>query len=289
MENQNNGKPFIRWAGGKTWLCNIIQKYLPPVFTDYYEPFLGGGSIFFHLASIGRLEDNIVLSDLNSDLIQAYSNVKSKKEDVINFLCSKTFSSEEYYMLREKYNSCVLSPFERGLYFVYLNLSCFNGIYRVNREGKYNVPFGSGRKPDIENYSLLLKKDSQLLSNADLSSRGFEYILSSDFHLKEKSLVFLDPPYTVSHNNNGFIAYNKKLFSIEQQYELKKVLDKINSEGSYFIMTNAHHVEIKNIFGTDTNYRFYEEHRPSVIGGAFANRGEISEYIVCNFDRSEII
>ena len=278
------GGSFIRWAGGKSWFCKHITKYLPDDFIDYYEPFLGGGSIFFYLSSNGYIKGNSFLSDLNLDLIKAYIEVKDNCENLISFLSSMKYTKDEYYRLRNIYNEFddnLDNHINKGALFIYLNRTGFNGIYRVSRSGKYNVPYGVEGSGEISNeYSQRLRADSSILKTAILCNTSYDYILKPDFHFKKKSLVFLDPPYTVSHNNNGFIEYNKKIFDLENQYILRKVLDKIDSEGSYFIMTNAHHKIIRDIFD---GYYFFEEERQSLIGGINAERKIILEYIVCNF------
>ena len=170
----------------------------------------------------------------------------------------------------------------RGAYFIYLNRVGFNGVYRISRTGNYNVPYGCGRGKITKEYKDLLKADSKALKGVSITQGSFDYLLDSEFHFKPQSLIFLDPPYTVSHNNNGFIAYNRNLFDIESQRRLRRLLDKIDSEGAYFIMTNAKHSIIREIFD---GYFFHEEFRSSVIGGKGARRGLISEYIVTNFEK----
>lgn len=275
-----DGGSFIRWAGGKSWLCKHLYKYLPDDFKDYYEPFLGSGAIFFYLSGKGIIKGNSFLSDLNPDLIRAYVEVRDNYKNLISILSDMQYSRDEYYRMRDMYNE-THSSVNKGALFIYLNRTCFNGIYRVSRTGKYNVPYGDDGKGEINQaYSQKLKIDSLLLKNAIIKNTSYDYILNSDFHFKEKSLVFLDPPYTVSHNNNGFIEYNKKIFDLDNQYILRRVLDKIDSENSYFIMTNAHHKIIREIFD---GYYFFEEERQSLIGGNKARRGSILEYIVSNY------
>lgn len=281
MKKKEMVGPFVRWAGGKSWLCSRIERYLPNCFSDYYEPFLGGGAIYFYLASLGLLKHNIFLSDLNEDLVQAYLDIRDKCSTLIDSLKAISPSESEYYRIRDLYN-CGMNKQSQGLFFIYLNRVGFNGIYRVNKKGKYNVPYGCGRVAISPDYERLLKEDSKVLQKASIEHHNFEYLLNPEFHFRPHSLVFIDPPYTVSHNNNGFIAYNKKLFSIDSQIKLRVLLDKINREESFFIMTNAKHKIIQEIFD---GYFFFEEFRTSVIGGKGAKRGVTSEYIVTNFDK----
>lgn len=269
--------PFVRWAGGKRWFCSRIQNYLPHDFTDYYEPFLGGGSVFFTLKNKNLLNGDCFLSDLNTQLINAYKEVRDNPDGLINWFKKKSFSQDEYYQIRDHYNaypSSSIAPAE----FIYLNKQGFNGIYRVNQKGNYNVPYGN-KKAVLEDYYELLKADSAGLVGANIQRANYKYLL--DKEIRQNSLVFIDPPYTTSHNNNGFIAYNRKLFNLDDQKMLLRVLQKIDNAGAFFIMTNAHHEVIEEIFG---EFLFHEETRQSLIGGRCAARQLVKEYIVCNFE-----
>lgn len=268
--------PFIRWAGGKRWFCSNLLDFLPANFSDYYEPFLGGGAVFFELKKNNLINYGCYLSDLNTQLINSYKYVRDNPQKLINWLKQKEGSEEEYYKIREHFN---LYPgnLSAGAEFIYLNKYSFNGIYRVNKLGKYNVPYG-GYREISEEYYKIIENDSLVLKDCTIEKHNFDYILNTK--LSSGSLVFIDPPYTVSHNNNGFIAYNKKLFSLDDQYRLLKVLNWIDECGAFFLMTNAHHQVIKDIFG---KYNFYECSRKSVIGGKNAKRQTINEYVVCNY------
>lgn len=268
--------PFIRWAGGKRWFCNQIIDFLPQSFTDYYEPFLGGGSVFFELKKNNLINHCCFLSDLNNQLINSYKMVRDNPQKLIKWLKQKEGSEEEYYQIRTHFN---LHPeySSAGAEFIYLNKHSFNGIYRVNKSGEYNVPYG-GHRAISDDYYKLIERDSEALKDCVIEKHNFKYLLNKK--ISPSSFVFIDPPYTVSHNNNGFIAYNKKLFSLDDQYKLLEVLDWIDKCDAYFLMTNAHHKIIKEIFG---KYNFYECSRKSVIGGRNAKRQTVSEYIICNY------
>lgn len=269
--------PFVRWAGGKRWFCNRIQEYLPTEFTDYYEPFLGGGSVYFTLYNKKLLKGDCFLSDLNTQLINAYKEVRDNPEGIVNWFQKRLFTEDEYYSIRMHYNSYPSSP-TAPAEFLYLNKQGFNGIYRVNRHGDYNVPFGN-KKVVSDDYYDLIRADSNALKGVNLQRSNYKYLLEEE--IKPSSLVFIDPPYTTSHNNNGFISYNKKLFNLDDQKTLLRVLRKINESGAFFIMTNAHHAVIEKIFG---EFKLYEETRQSLIGGKNAVRQPVKEYVVCNFD-----
>lgn len=264
-----NIKPFLRWAGGKTWLI----KHLPLItngikFNNYHEPFLGGASIFFHL----QPQNQSYLSDINPSLIETYQCVKEDVEKVISNLSQFKNTEEEYYKIR---GSNFRDEFKRAARFIYLNQTSYNGIYRENLKGEYNVPFGYRTKNFLEPENLI--EASKSLQQSNLRTDDFTSVLES---VKEKDLVFLDPPYTVSHNKNGFIKYNKNLFSLEDQYILKEVITEINNSGAYYILTNAAHSKIDEIFSIGN--KKLELTRASLIGGTNANRGQITEFIFTN-------
>lgn len=223
------------------------------------------------------LKGNCFLSDLNTQLINAYKEVRDNPEGLVSWFSKRVFSEEEYYSIRTHYNSHPFSP-TAPEEFLYLNKQGFNGIYRVNRQGDYNVPYGN-KKAIAKDYYELLRADSVALKGVSLRRANYKYLL--DEEISPNSLVFIDPPYTTSHNNNGFIAYNKKLFNLDDQKKLLRVLRKIDGSGSFFIMTNAHHAVIEDIFG---EFNFHEETRPSLIGGKNAVRQKVTEYIICNYE-----
>lgn len=262
-------RPFLRWAGGKNWFVKHLPKILNGInYNNYHEPFLGGGSIFFHL----KPPNGSFLSDLNGELITTYNALKEDPKAVIKILSDFKNTKSFYYDLRD---ARYTNESKVAARFIYLNQTSFNGIYRVNLEGKYNVPYGFRTKAFYEEENLLAV--SNALKKASLEVADFEVVLDS---LKSRDLVFLDPPYTVSHNNNGFIKYNQKLFSLDDQYRLFSLIEKIKSKGAYFILTNAAHKTIKGIFGTSGT--LIKMNRASLIGGLNASRGETSEYVFTN-------
>ena len=269
QESTDNCKPFLRWAGGKRWLIKHLDQFLPQNdFNTYHEPFLGGGAIFFYLKP-----DNSYLSDLNPLLIEAYQELKENVEEVIDELSNFRNTKECYYDTRKrKFRKSA----KRAAQFIYLNQTSFNGIFRVNLKGEYNVPFGYRTKNFFEPQNL--RKVSEALKNSKLRDCNFLDTLND---IKKNDLVFLDPPYTVTHNNNGFIKYNDKLFDLKKQYELSEYIDEIKERGAYYILTNAAHDVIKKIF-TKENDIVRRISRVSLIGGLNAKRGKYEEYIFTN-------
>ena len=263
-------KPFLRWAGGKAWFHQHLVDLLGNhEFDNYYEPFLGGGSIFFSLNAT-----EAVLSDANAELIEAYIAVRDHPEEVIETFLTYRNEKDFYYNLRAQIPD---DPNARAARFIYLNRTSYNGLYRVNRQGQYNVPFGN--KPSIGINEGTIRSASEGLQNAVLVSGDFEDGIE---HIRENTLVFLDPPYTVSHNHNGFIAYNQDIFSIEDQQRLANFIHQIDEVGAYYILTNAAHDAIRNIF-RDCGRSFIVE-RQSLIGGRNAQRGLTEELVFTNID-----
>lgn len=272
MQSLDTVKPFLRWAGGKNWLVKSLPSLIEELeFNSYHEPFLGGASIFFALAP-----KKAFLSDANNDLINTYVAVRDNPQGVISYLKRQRVNEDEYYRIRA---SNPRTAHCRAGRFIYLNRTSFNGIYRVNRSGSYNVPYGhrDGYCFDYER----IEKASEALKGAKIRSLDFFESLDD---VKEKDLVFLDPPYTVSHNNNGFIEYNKKLFSLDDQERLKRYIDIVNERGAFYILTNAAHEKIESIFKSDRN-ALIPMKRQSTLGGINAHRGETQEYIFTNIPK----
>ncbi|RQO65188.1 DNA adenine methylase [Pedobacter sp. KBW06] len=265
-----NIKPFLRWAGGKTWLLKYLKNIKNTKFNNYHEAFLGGAATYFYLQPNGHA----YLSDLNGELIETYQTIKDSAEDVIKKLETFKNAEEDYYQIR---STIFENSVERAARFIYLNQTSYNGIYRVNLKGKYNVPFGFRTKNFLDKENILSAQKA--LRNTSLKHCDFYDVLNN---VKSGDLVFLDPPYTVSHNLNGFIKYNEKIFSLEDQIRLSKLIDELKNIGAYYILTNAAHKTIEEIF--DKGDRQFEFKRASLIGGTNSERGQTSEFVFTNAD-----
>ena len=265
-----NNTSFIRWAGGKSWLVTPFKAVIKGFqYKKYFEPFVGRGSIFF------SKEDNhrSYLSDINEELINAYKVVQSKPLELIKELMKLKNEEEEYYRIRSwTPNDC----FNRAVRFIYLNHTSFNGIYRVNRFGVYNVPYGHRNiRWDFES----IREASKKLQDVTLGCGDFTLFRKC---IQKGDLVFLDPPYTVSEkaSENGFIKYNQTLFSLDEQKRLSEFIDVIKRCGAYYIMTNQAHPTIDEIF--EKNDRKIVLERPCLIGGKNASRRTVQEYLFTN-------
>lgn len=267
-------KPFLRWAGGKNWLIKHLDGILgETAFNNYHEPFLGGGAVFFHLETEGE----IFLSDLNAELINTYQQIRDAAEAVIAHLQDYRNTEDFYYEIRHQVFE---NPIERAAQFIYLNQTSFNGIYRVNLQGQYNVPYGYRNKDFIQQDLLLLA--SEKLGGAQIYSGQFDDGIEN---IQQGDLVFLDPPYTITHNNNGFIKYNERLFSEEDQNRLAGFINQIIEADAFYILTNAAHQDIRRIFNMNEPL---ELSRASLVGGKKAKRGKYEEYLFTNIPINEV-
>jgi DNA adenine methylase len=266
-------KPFLRWAGGKTWFLKTIQDFLPEKINDYYEPFLGGGSIFLFLVQTGKINGKSCLSDSNKELIDCYTQIRDHVDGVIEFLQNYKNNETFYYHMR---NAVPKSDIEKAARFIYLNRTSFNGLYRVNLNGIYNVPYGFKSYETLFDFDNL-RKVSTLLGGTEIVNKDFQKSLAE---ISSNDFVFLDPPYTVAHGNNGFIKYNQRIFKWSDQERLASSISRIVEKGANYVLTNAAHPSIEELFG---QYGVRENvSRYSVIGGRKTSRGLKNEYVFYN-------
>jgi DNA adenine methylase len=251
-------EPFLKWAGGKRWLTRSVEFIAPAKYTRYIEPFLGGGSIFFFLAP-----DEGVINDRNKDLMNLYRVLRDHPlgmQEMIQWHQSK-HSDEHYYRVRAENPQDKL---ERAARFLYLNRACWNGLYRVNRFGQFNVPKGTKSKVFFESDNFL--EASKLLKKMKLRSTDFEKIVDGALN---EDFVFIDPPYTVKHNLNGFVRYNERMFSWEDQVRLAASVRRAVARGCKVAVTNADHESIRDLYDF-ADYRPLS--RASVIAGSAVKR-----------------
>ena len=239
-------KPFLKWVGGKTKLLSEIEKNLPKNLIkkrfNYVEPFLGGGAVFFHLIQKFDIE-KAYLNDLNNKLIDVYSDVRDKNTELIQKLKkleSDYYGSSDKKMFflkqREKFNSSKKSV-QKSALFIFLNKTGFNGMYRENSKGEYNIPFGQMKAPVICNRDLL-EKTGKLLKDKEVifSSKSFEKVVADD----KEVFYYLDPPYRPISKTSSFTDYTKSSFNDKTQLALKKYCDKIDKKGSFFMQSNSY-------------------------------------------------
>lgn len=273
--------PVVKWAGGKRQLLNQIIKYMPEVFSTYFEPFLGGGAVLFELQP-GRA----VVNDISSELINIYQVIKDNVEELIEDLKKHQNNKEYYYELRRqdrdrmKYER--LSPVQRASRMIYLNKTCYNGLFRVNKAGEFNTPFGNYKKPNIVNENVL-RAVSGYFNKADITitCRDFEDALQE---AKKGDFVYLDPPYDPLSDTASFTGYDKGGFDRDEQIRLKKVCDKLNEKGVKFLLSNSATDFIKELYHDYRNYRVEVIHAKRAINSKADKRGAIDEVLVMNYD-----
>lgn len=260
-------QPFLKWAGGKRWLFDSEFKSKIPRFDRYVEPFLGGGAGFFALKPSRAL-----LSDLNPDLINLYQVVRDRPRELRRAMQAhhERHCREYYYQTRD---AKPRGRIQAAAWMLYLNRTCWNGLYRLNKNGEFNVPIGTKQMVylDTDNFEAL----SELLSGAELTTSDFQQTIDQ---CGDGDLLFVDPPYTVKHNMNGFVKYNERIFCWADQERLRDALFDASARGASIILTNADHRSIRELyqgFGTHESVA-----RRSVISGKADGRAEITELMV---------
>lgn len=260
-------KPFLKWAGGKRWLFTKSFVATLPKFDRYIEPFLGGGAGFFAIEP-----ERALLSDVNGELIETYQVIASAPKRLVTFLTEhqKLHCQTHYYAVR---SSVPEDPIERAARFIYLNRTCWNGLYRVNRRGEFNVPIGTKTSvlfPDDD-----FERVANLLSRAELNNQDFDETLSQ---ARYGDLVYVDPPYTVKHNNNGFVKYNENIFSWDDQVRLSASCQAAAERGASILISNADHDSLRCIYeetGVTSSVA-----RASVLAGKSSARQNVTEILV---------
>lgn len=244
-------KPFVKWAGGKRQLIPILNQNLPESFGTYYEPFLGGGALLFHILT-ERDGQKCSISDLNSDLVLSYVTIRDKIDDLILSLKNheKNYqkdSSRYYYSVRDANPK---SDVEKTSRLIFLNRTCFNGLYRVNSKGKFNVPLGKYTNPNIVNeenlrsVSYILKK-----SKVSMNCRDFAAVLHD---AKKNDLVYFDPPYQPVSNTANFTSYTNKDFTFDDLERLAELCNTLDSKGCKVLLSNSDSKEVAKMFTTKT-------------------------------------
>ncbi len=240
-------KPFLKWAGGKRQLIPIIQKHLPQTFDVYFEPFLGGGAVLFHILSQNP-NQKCKVSDLNSDLVLAYVTIRDKVDQVISELKvhEKNYmknSKSYYYSIRDENPKTGVGKTAR---LIFLNRTCFNGLYRVNSQGKFNVPLGRYTNPNIVNEENLRAVSAILGSkHIEIKCQDFTSILSKS---KEDDFVYFDPPYQPVSNTANFTSYTNKDFGINDLKRLTLLCNELDKKGTKVLLSNSDTVTVKSHF-----------------------------------------
>ncbi len=271
--------PFLKWVGGKRQLMPSIVALLPKNISsyDYVEPFIGGGAVLFNLQP-----KNAVINDFNAELINVYNVIKNELDGLIIDLKKHQNNSDYFYELRSLDRNDgfkKLSQIQRASRIIYLNKTCFNGLYRVNNAGEFNAPFGRYKNPNIVNEPTL-KAVNKFLNTNNISINNGDYttVLKDT---TEKSFVYLDPPYHPISESSNFTGYIQGGWNIYDQIELRKACDELHKKGVKFLLSNSSADFIKDQY-KDYNISIVKANR--AINSDGANRGEVDELLIRNYD-----
>jgi DNA adenine methylase len=271
--------PFLKWVGGKRQLMPLIIEHLPKNIQtyNYIEPFIGGGAVLFHLQP-----KTARINDFNVELVNVYDVIKNNLEELIKDLKKHENSSDYFYKLRgldRNKGFKNLTPVQRASRIIYLNKTCFNGLYRVNNAGEFNSPFGRYKNPNIVNEPTLRAVNKYLNSNKIIIKSG-DYSETLKY-ANEKSFVYLDPPYHPISESSNFTGYIQGGWNIDDQIKLRKACDELDEKGVKFLLSNSATEFIKDQYKT---YKISIVKANRAINSNGADRGEVDEVLIRNYE-----
>lgn len=270
---------FVKWAGGKGQLLEQFMPLFPKKFNRYLEPFVGSGAVFFYIIQKFKPKE-IIISDINEELINTYEIIRDDVERLIVELKQhKEYHSVEgkkYYLTIRATNPKDLPALERAARFIYLNKTCFNGLYRVNSKGQFNVPMGSYKNPDIVQEDRL-RKVSELLKDVIIKVMSFEKVLNL---AKKEDFIYFDPPYYPLKNKKSFTTYTKDSFMEKEQELLAEVFTKLDKKGCFVMLSNSDTKFIKDLY---VDYKINIVKATRMINCNGDSRGKINEVVVTNY------
>ena len=274
-------KPFLKWVGGKGRVIAQLEQFFPDSYNNYFEPFVGGGAVYFHVN-----QDKATINDINKSLIGAYVNVRDNLGSLLKKL--KTLENKYYaldsesrkamfYQIRDEYNSTKNSQsIKRSALLIFLNKTCFNGMYRENRSGGFNVPFGKYQNPNICDESNL-RATSKYLQNTLILSGSYQDAVKN---AKKGDFIYFDPPYHPLNPTSSFTSYSQDDFIEKDQVELKNLIDDLTKRGCKVMMSNSYSKFIINLY---KDYKQYKIYVGRSINSNAAKRGKIAEIVVTNY------
>ncbi|MDJ0745742.1 MAG: Dam family site-specific DNA-(adenine-N6)-methyltransferase [Xenococcaceae cyanobacterium MO_167.B27] len=305
-KNTSLAKPFLKWAGGKTQLLEQFDKLYPQQLKEgkvnkYFELFLGGGAVFFYVIQKYSIE-KVFLNDINKDLILGYKVIQQNPHGLINFLSQlqqNYYQSDNkqrekiFYKIRQDYNDQRINfdyknlsqkSLERVSFLIFINKTCFNGLYRTNKKGDFNVPFGRYKNPKICDETNILKV-SQILQDVTLVSGNYD---NFDKLIDNKSFVYIDPPYRPINKTSSFTSYAKSGFNDQNQIELSQYYKHLSEDYSAKIMlsnSNPHNKELEDNFFhyLYSDYKINEVYASRMVNSDASKRGKITELVITNY------
>lgn len=294
-------KPFIKWVGGKSQLINQLEALLPADFDQkknvtYIEPFVGGGAMLFYMLQQHPGIKKAIINDINPDLITCYRTVRDHATELIKslkllqteYLSIKDEEERRVFFLaiRKQFNTKSLTPIENTALFFFLNRTCFNGLYRVNKSGEFNVPFGKYTNPTICDENTIYA-DSKLLQRVEIISGDFEQTLKS---ANENTFFYFDPPYRPLSSTSSFNDYTKEVFNDDAQIRLKEFCDQVHAAGHHFMLSNsdcsgqnAEDLFLDNLYNAYIIERVWASRSVNAIA---SKRGKLTEMLVRNYEKT---
>lgn len=272
--------PFLKWAGGKRQLLSQMDFYFPKKFTKYIEPFVGGGAVFFHLFEKNLLNrKEVILIDINSEIINVYEVIQNNVDELIELLKNHRNEEGYYYKIRSKDRDLIkynkMSNVEKASRMIYLNRCCYNGLYRVNSKGEFNVPFGKYKNPNFcdEENLIAVKK---VLKDIKILHSSFEVCLN---YAKQDDFIYFDPPYYPLSETSSFTSYTKEDFREDAQKKLFDVFQKLDDRGCKLMLSNSDNDFIRNLY---SDYKIITLKAKRVINCNAEKRGNINSLMILN-------
>lgn len=272
-------KPFVKWVGGKRQLLKQFYELglYPSGFngttSTYYEPFVGGGAVFFELTP-----RHAVISDANMELMYTYEVIRDNVNELIDSL-KKHQNTKEYFMYMRGQDVSSLDKLDIASRFIYLNRTCFNGMYRVNRKGQFNVPYGKYKDPTICDESNL-RAVSDILKNVKIINDDYRYVVRNS---QPGDFIYFDPPYYPLNATSSFTSYTKDSFLDNEQIELRDTFSRLSNLGCYVMLSNSNTEFIKNIYSGLAGVKIHEVSAARAINSKGNRRGRIKELVITNY------
>jgi DNA adenine methylase len=277
-ENDDAPRPFLKWAGGKWLLAPTLAALMPPDLErrTYREPFLGGGGLFFWL-SANRPPKKVVLSDALRDLVHTYEAVRDKLAPLVAELerLNETHDSDQFYRVRDDFNAKAGSKVQRAAWLIYLNKTCYNGLFRTNRAGLFNVPVGRFVKPRIV-HPERLASCSRALKGVEIAAQTFDHL---DDEARKGDVIYFDPPYVPVSSTANFAAYSLGAFGMDSQERLAAMFRKLHARGCRLILSNSDTPEVRSLY---KGFKLTEIDVRRNISAVGSKRGTASELVVTN-------
>jgi len=278
LSNTKQLKPILKWAGGKRQILPYLLQYIPKNFNNYYEPFAGGLALLIELYNQGRIKKAII-SDTNKDLINLYEIIKERPNELISAIKEIYFKNnkDDYYQARKLFNS--LEPHKnvsRAALLLYLNRHGYNGLYRVNSKGKFNVPFGRYNNPSLPDEEDIIKFH-EMLKSCEILNLDFEDVVRS---AQRSDFVYFDPPYMPLNETSYFTDYTSGGFSKQDQKRLASVFKKLSNKGVFIMQSNSNNEFIRQLYA---EYNIVEIEARRNINSNASKRGSVKELIILNY------